>query len=148
MDVLSSPNAAARIEDGTDLKTRRRKGCVGAMVLMRSIGDVAAVGRWLQHPKVLAAEVHLTECRDRIASCRAWIVTAEEFENAHGHGSLLDQEHPFWANKLEPALARFRDRALARPTSDHATPKDRAIAQGDGTPGGAYPSRATFSATA
>lgn len=81
---------------------------VEAMMLMREIREVQAVGRWLRNPHVLAQEQADTKAAKQIAECREWHNGALAHEKVHGRGSLLDREHPFWIDHLEPARHRAK----------------------------------------
>lgn len=94
-----------------------------AMILMRRVGDVRAVRRWLCNPDVIAQNQIDSEAAVQIAECREWFVSADAHEKVNGTGSLIDRTHPFWVNSLEPALRRVEQIQASKRTSAAFNPK-------------------------
>ena len=80
-----------------------------AMRLVRDVGDVVLVSRWLDNPEVLARGEEDGEAAAGIAEAREWLAGALEHERIHGAGSAIDRTHPFWVNGLEPGLRRVEE---------------------------------------
>ncbi len=98
--------AAAGLQSGPWAGEKLRRISYDAMRLVRDVGDVVLVSRWLANPEVLARGEEDGEAAAGIAEAREWLAGALEHERVHGAGSAIDRTHPFWVNGLEPARLR------------------------------------------